>query len=378
MGNVSYSAHISNGKSAITSKKALAGVAKHNLRKYKSADYSSDNIRLIYGTTDLFQDVKRVYHREFNDVVKEYNSRQKREDRKIKDYFEHVAGLNQDMAVEIIFQCGDKKYWDEHWKNKNYMSEVFDYILECLQKLLPEFKIANAVIHFDEASPHMHVVGVPVWEGAKRGLSKKVSKRNVFTPQTLSVILQDKLREEANYGFEYYFKEELAEKKKGRNHDLSVTEYKVAQESKKLADIKQQNNEEQEKNSKLRSNINAAETEYAKYEDMITDKKNNLERLSSKESELIEKTKIAESVYEMFRQGGTDDVREKLIDVMYENQKLKEENTTLKELLEKAYEFMKQFVIDGVNLLERFLESMGKVIEKMLNCNPRFHTRYLG
>ena len=68
------------------------------------------------------------------------------------------------------------------------MSEVFDYILECLQKLLPEFKIANAVIHFDEASPHMHVVGIPVWEGAKRGLSKKVSKRNVFTPQTLSVM----------------------------------------------------------------------------------------------------------------------------------------------------------------------------------------------
>ena len=365
MGNVSYSAHISNGKSAITSKKALAGVAKHNLRKYKSADYSSENIRLIYGTTDLFQDVKRVYHREFDDAVKEYNSRQKREDRKIKDYFEHVAGLNQDMAVEIIFQCGDKKYWDEHWKNKNYMSEVFDYILECLQKLLPEFKIANAVIHFDEASPHMHVVGVPVWEGTKRGLSKKVSKRNVFTPQTLSVILQDKLRAEASYGFECYFKEQLAEKKKGRNHDLSVTEYKVAQESRKLADIKQQNNEEQEKNTKLRSNINAAETEYAKYEDMITDKKNNLERLSSKESELIEKTKIAESVYEMFRQGGTDDVREKLIDVMYENQKLKEENTTLKELLEKAYEFMKQFVIDGVNLLERFLESMGKVIEKI-------------
>lgn len=380
MGNVSYSAHISNGKSAITSKKALAGVAKHNLRKYKSADYSSDNIRLIYGTTDLFQDVKRVYHREFDDVVKEYNSRQKREDRKIKDYFEHVAGLNQDMAVEIIFQCGDKKYWDEHWKNKNYMSEVFDYILECLQKLLPEFKIANAVIHFDEASPHMHVVGIPVWEGAKRGLSKKVSKRNVFTPQTLSVILQDKLRAEASYGFECYFKEQLAEKKKGRNHDLSVTEYKVAQESRKLTDIKQQNNEEQEKNTKLRSNnasisyqiatqeqrhsrnldviaadedrletvrssINAAETEYAKYADMIMDKKNNLELLSSKESELIERTKIAESVFDMFRQSGTDDVREKLIDVMYENQKLREENTTLQWFVKKIMELDEELAV---------------------------------
>ena len=69
----------------------------------------------------------------------------------------------------------------------------------------------------------------------------------------------------------------------------------------------------------------------------------------------------------MFRQGGTDDVREQLIDVMYENQKLREENTTLKELLEKAYEFMKQFVIAGVNLLERFLESVGKAIGKNKN-----------
>lgn len=94
-------------------------------------------------------------------------------------------------------------------------------------------------------------------------------------------------------------------------------------------------------------------------------KKNNLEQLSFKESELIERTKIAESVYDMFRQDGTDYVREKLIDVMYENQKLREENTTLKELLEKAYEFMKQFVINGVNLLERFLESVGKMIDKV-------------
>ena len=100
--------------------------------------------------------------------------------------------------------------------------------------------------------------------------------------------------------------------------------------------------------------------EYAKYADMITDKKNNLELLSSKESELIERTKIAESVYDMFRQGGTDDVRDKLIDVMYENQKLRDENMTLKELLEKAYEFMKQFVIDGVNLLRGFWRALGR------------------
>ena len=36
----------------------------------------------------------------------------------------------------------------------------------------------------------------------------------------------------------------------------------------------------------------------------------------------------------------------------------------LRELLEKAYECMKQFVIAGVNLLERFLESVRKIVER--------------
>ena len=32
---------------------------------------------------------------------------------------------------------------------------------------------------------------------------------------------------------------------------------------------------------------------------------------------------------------------------------------------------MKQFVIDGVNLLEKFLESVGKVMEKIKNSYDR-------
>lgn len=87
MGNTSYTAHISNKKSAITSKSKLLGVAKHNLRKYKPDDYSKDNIIVLRGTDDLLQDVKNVYHQEFDEVIKEYNEKQKRVDRKIDDYF---------------------------------------------------------------------------------------------------------------------------------------------------------------------------------------------------------------------------------------------------------------------------------------------------
>lgn len=41
---------------------------------------------------------------------------------------------------------------------------------------------------------------------------------------------------------------------------------------------------------------------------------------------------------------------------------LQEENRSLKDKLEKAYEFMKQFVIGGMNLLERFWEWIGEKV----------------
>ena len=400
MGNISYTAQVSNKKSAITSKSKLAGVAKHNLRKYKSSDYSKDNICIVYGTSNLIDDVKTLYHKEFDEALEEYNKKQTRPDRRIEDYFEHVAGKEQDMAVEIIIQIGDREFWKQYDDMKSYIKLSYQIMLDKLMKILPQFVVANAVIHLDEDSPHMHIVGVPVADGYKKGLRKQVSKRKVFTKEVLSQVLQDELREVANKEVNDWFGEQIKEKSKGRNHDLTVAEYKVAQESRKLEEIQQQNNEEQARNTKLRSsnasisyqittlekshnrnidmiaadedrlekvrdNIDAAEIEYAKYADMITDKKNKLEMLTSKENELVERTKIAENVYDMFRQGSDDDVREKLIDVMYENQKLQDENKSLKELLEKAYEFMKQFVIDGVNLLEKFLESVGKVMERL-------------
>ena len=61
MNEVSYSAHISNGKSALNSKGRLSGVAKHNLRKYRSKEYDRENIVLLFGSTNLMRDVKKVY-----------------------------------------------------------------------------------------------------------------------------------------------------------------------------------------------------------------------------------------------------------------------------------------------------------------------------
>ena len=59
---------------------------------------------------------------------------------------------------------------------------------------------------------------------------------------------------------------------------------------------------------------------------------------------------------------GDDYLKEQVIELRYQNQMLREENRSLKDKLEKAYEFMKQFVIGGMNLLEKFLEWIGEKV----------------
>lgn len=394
MEGISFTAHVSNKKSAITSKSKLAGVAKHNLRKYKSEEYSADNIFLIYGTDNLVQDVKAVYHQEFDEALKVYNEKQTRSARKIDNYFEHVANKEQDMAVEIIIQVGDRAYWQKHWENKVFMRRIYRMMLEELQYQLPQFVIANAVVHMDEDSPHMHVVGVPVGTGYKKGMSKQVSKRKFFTKDVLSIALQDKLRAFTNEKAKIVLGEQMREKSKGRNHDLSVMEYKVLKEGirydklKEQADEKQQGNELLERKKKqlvqeydtLSMRVAVKQMDYEevdkrvkeaneradRIEAYIKTQSNTLVDLEDKATKLERKAEIAEMVYDMARgSGGNETLRDKLIDVMYENEQLKAENSKLRETLNKAYDFMKQFVVDGRNLLERFLENIGQVVEKV-------------
>ena len=390
MEGISFTAHVSNKKSAITSKSKLAEVAKHNLRKYKSEEYSADNIFLIYGTDNLVHDVKAVYHQEFDEAVKVYNENQFRADRKIEDYYEHVANKEQDMAVEIIIQVGDRAYWQEHCENKVFVRRIYRMLLEELQYQLPQFEVANAVVHMDEDSPHMHVVVT----GYKKGMSKQVSKRKVFTKEVLSIVLQDKLRAFANQKAEIVLGEQIREKSKGRNHDLSVMEYKVLKEEirydelKEQADEKQQENELLEREKKqlvqeydtLSMRVAVKQMDYEEVDDRLKEaneradrieayiktQSNTLVDLEEKTMKLERKAEIAEQVYEMAcGSGDNEDLREKLIDVMYENEQLKAENSKLREILNKAYDFMKQFMVDGRNLLDRFLESIGQVVEKV-------------
>lgn len=46
--------------------------------------------------------------------------------------------------------------------------------------LVPNFKVASAIIHYDETSPHLQIVGVPIKYKNKNGMEKQAWKVNFF------------------------------------------------------------------------------------------------------------------------------------------------------------------------------------------------------
>ena len=235
--NVSGTTSLSNN--AIQNAKDLSDVNKHNLRDF---DNQMELIRTIYETNAIVNDVKQVYLDEFEQARLEYNQKQTREDRKIEDYFKKVCESQNDIACEIIIELGDMNFWND--KNERYrlkMVDVYNEQVKDLIKIVPDFKIANATIHFDKVSPHMHIVGVPVSKNCTRGMKKQVGKSKLFTKTSLTEI-QDKMRNACikSYNKFYEVNTRLKEKLKGRNQDINVNEMGNYREIKKQLAKKEQ------------------------------------------------------------------------------------------------------------------------------------------
>ena len=231
--NVSGTTSLSNN--AIQNANDLSRVNKHNLRDY---DNQRELIKVIYGTDNIINDVKDLYLKEFEESKIDYNNKQTREDRQIKDYFKKVCESQNDIACEIIIELGDMDFWND--KDKEYrlkMIDVYNEQIKDLTKIVPTFKIANATIHFDETSPHMHIVGVPVVENCTRGMKKQVGKSKLFTKTSLTDI-QDKMRNACikSYNKFYEVDTRLKEKQKGRNQDINVKDMSNYKKIKKQLD----------------------------------------------------------------------------------------------------------------------------------------------
>lgn len=241
---LSYSFHISNSKNAINTSMQLSKRLQHNLRSYsqqklKEKSYNREKNFVLLGpdnATKAFEKFKNFYSKTFDEAVNEYNETKKKSRDKIENYFYHISNSKKsELAIEIIIQVGDMEFWKtKSYEEQKKMNKIFQSQIKKLKNELPNFKILSVVAHYDESSPHIQLIGVPI-AYYKKGLKVRATKGKVFNKESLKT-LQDKMREDVLEQMqELYGKDiDLKAKEKGRNHDLLIKDYiKLKQEQEK-------------------------------------------------------------------------------------------------------------------------------------------------
>ena len=131
-----------------------------------------------------------AYHRIFDDAVSEYNAKQKRKDRQIKDYRTHILNSKngEKEFYEDVLQWGKQEDFIEHPEWREIAKECLLEYIEGFEERNPGLELIGAYIHMDEASPHMHFDYIPVATGYKTGVQKRNSldraMRNLIAVRT--------------------------------------------------------------------------------------------------------------------------------------------------------------------------------------------------
>lgn len=161
---------------------------------HKHIDWSKSHENVYLDQTPLRDKFSEI----FDGAVADYNAKQKRKDRRIDDYFQKVQDdKTLEPQREFIVQVGNiDDYRTENDKgeptgnseadvkrNKELANEILLEYYKSFKKRNPQLMIYNAVIHNDEASPHLHLNVIPVAEGYKQGMKRRPSFNKALREQ---------------------------------------------------------------------------------------------------------------------------------------------------------------------------------------------------
>lgn len=148
------------------------GSLTHNNRKFsaKNVDSSRTGDNVVF----VEQPIADAYDDLFGAAIERYNAKQKRSDRKIKcGYFEHVFKRTPAQTVvtsadkrksfyEDVVQIGTKDDTGVGSTDAPIAAECLTEYMNGFQTRNPNFFVFNAVLHLDEATPHLHIDYIPV------------------------------------------------------------------------------------------------------------------------------------------------------------------------------------------------------------------------
>lgn len=157
------------------------GSLAHNNREFITNNVDRNRIKdnVIFKQ----EPIAEAYHKLFDGAVADFNVKQKRADRKKKEsYFEDLfnrppcqtvltAANKEKSFYEDVVQVGLMSDTGVGTKDAEIAKECLTEYMEGFQERNPQFYVFNAVMHMDEATPHLHIDYIPVATGYKNGLA---------------------------------------------------------------------------------------------------------------------------------------------------------------------------------------------------------------
>ena len=193
------------------------------------------------GLCEVWHDESEItaYRRLFQDAVDDYNFRQTRDDRIIRNFHTKIAKSGQqstayelivgvygaDCSPKVGYQILREFYTD--WKRRN-----------------PKLELIGAYYHADEdGDPHIHLDYVPVAEGYTKGVRKQPGMRRALEQMGYGKSGKDTAQISWERAEQAYLEQLCTEQgltvehPGGRKKHLSVVEYKAEQEEARLQTI---------------------------------------------------------------------------------------------------------------------------------------------
>lgn len=220
----------------------------------------------------LDEDPKAAYERLFGAAVQDYNAKQKRDDRKITDYYGQICQDTKKHPVyELIIGIYGKKADGTPICSKNDGKRILRAFVEDWERRNPHLKLCGLYYHCDESVGvngsqvgHVHIDYIPVGDGFARGMAVQSSLSRALEQQGFisqginnTAQIQWEARENqflaslcAHAGLE------VVHGKGGKEH-LDTTTYKKVKELQEL----------EKKRAALSQDIAKKEQEYAEMED---------------------------------------------------------------------------------------------------------------
>ena len=247
------------------------GSLKHNRRAFTAENVDAERTR--YNVVYKDEPIKQVYHELFDDALERYNSKQKRKDRCISDYYEHLrTGKQEKVFHELIVQIGDKDNTGVTTEDGQWAATILDEYMQDFEKRNPTLRVFGAFLHMDEATPHLHIDYIPYVSGWKgKGMDTKVSLKQAL--KALGFAGGTKKESELNQWINAE-KEQLAavmerhgiewEKKDTHEEHLSVLDFKKKERAKEVAELDAVKQEKQTELAQIQQQTQEAKRECQK------------------------------------------------------------------------------------------------------------------